>query len=225
MQLVSQIKHGSALPAVFKAMLSRGPVVPVIVIKDINQALPLAQALCEAGLGVLEITMRSECALDAISALRHRFPDLLIGAGTLRLVEQVRQVVNAGAQFAVSPGYDQALGAACREQGLDLLPGVATAGELMQANRDGFYFVKLFPAEAIGGQALVQSLASPFSETLFCPTGGIDAAKAVGYLGLSHVACVGGSWMIPATSLANSDWTVIRNLARQAQSLARAFAG
>jgi 2-dehydro-3-deoxyphosphogluconate aldolase/(4S)-4-hydroxy-2-oxoglutarate aldolase len=223
-QLVNQSKNSLALPAVFKAMLARGPVVPVLVIKDINQAMPLAQALCEGGLGVLEITMRSACALDAISCLRHRFPDLLIGAGTLRLVEQVNQVVNAGAQFAVSPGYDPALGTACREQGLDLLPGVATAGELMQANRDGFYFVKLFPAEAIGGRALVQSLASPFAETLFCPTGGIDAVKATGYLGLGNVACVGGSWMVPATALAQSDWTAIRDLATQAQSLARAYA-
>jgi 2-dehydro-3-deoxyphosphogluconate aldolase/(4S)-4-hydroxy-2-oxoglutarate aldolase len=183
-------------------MVARGPVVPVIVIKDIEQAIPLAEALAEAGLTVLEITLRTACALDAISSLRTRFPELLIGAGTLRQISQVSAVVDAGAQFAVSPGYDP---------------------ELMRANRDGFYFVKLFPAEAIGGMRLIQSLASPFAETIFCPTGGIDVSKAKDYLAMSNVACIGGSWMIPATALAKEDWLLIRDLASQAQALERAF--
>jgi 2-dehydro-3-deoxyphosphogluconate aldolase/(4S)-4-hydroxy-2-oxoglutarate aldolase len=209
--------------AVFKEMVSRGPVVPVIVIEDIDQAIPVAEALAEAGLTVLEITLRTACALNAISSLRKRFPDLLIGAGTLRQCSQVSAVVDVGAQFAVSPGYDPELGDTCRKHGLDLLPGVASASELMQANRDGFYFVKLFPAEAIGGMRLIHSLASPFAETIFCPTGGIDVSKAKDYLALSNVACVGGSWMLPASAVAKGDWITIRDLARQAQALERAF--
>lgn len=204
-------------------MVARGPVVPVIVIKDIEQAIPLAEALAEAGLTVLEITLRTACALDAISSLRTRFPELLIGAGTLRQISQVSAVVDAGAQFAVSPGYDPDLGETCRKHSLDLLPGIASASELMRANRDGFYFVKLFPAEAIGGMRLIQSLASPFAETIFCPTGGIDVSKAKDYLAMSNVACIGGSWMIPATALAAGDWLLIRDLASQAQALERAF--
>jgi 2-dehydro-3-deoxyphosphogluconate aldolase / (4S)-4-hydroxy-2-oxoglutarate aldolase len=217
------LKREQDLPAVFKHMVARGPVVPVIVIKDIEQAIPLAEALLEAGLTVLEITLRTACALDAVSSLRKRFPELYIGAGTLRQISQVSAVVDAGAQFAVSPGYDPELGETCRKHGLDLLPGIASASELMQANRDGFYFVKLFPAEAIGGIRLIQSFASPFAETMFCPTGGIDVSKARDYLSLSNVACVGGSWMIPATALAAGDWLLIRDLASQAQALERAF--
>lgn len=223
MQLVNSTTKDLEIAPVFRQVLKRGPVIPVIVMTDRSRALPIGEALSKAGLGVLEITLRTNCALQAIEDLRQHFPELIIGAGTLRKAYQVRQVIDAGAQFAVSPGYEQGLGDLCQREGLALLPGVATASELMQANRDGFYFVKLFPAEAIGGLKLLQSLASPFAETIFCPTGGIDAARARDYLALGNVASVGGSWMLPANAMENADWATIRDLACQAQSLPRFF--
>ena len=221
MQLVNSDMKNFEIAEVLRQVIRSGPVVPVIVIHDLAKALPLAQALHEAGLRVLEITLRTPCAWEAIEMLRKNFPDMFIGAGTLRHPDQVRRVIHAGAQFAVSPGYGSVLAEVCNREGLALLPGIASAGELMQANRDGFYFVKLFPAEAIGGQKLIQSLASPFAETMFCPTGGINAVKAADYLALANVACVGGSWMLPADAIEAGDWARIRALASAAQSLTR----
>lgn len=196
-----------------------GPVIPVIVIEREADALPLARALLEGGVRVLEITLRTPAALPAIAAIAAALPEAIVGAGTVLGPEDARRAHAAGARFAVSPGYTAQVGAACRALALPLLPGVATASEVMAALADGYDFLKLFPAQAVGGLALLKSWASPFGQVGFCPTGGITSSTAPDYLDLANVRCVGGSWLTPADALQRGDWARISQLARAAQAV------
>lgn len=197
----------------------RGPVIPVIVVDTIGQAVPLAQALVAGGVTVLEVTLRTPVALAAIEAMARTVPQAIVGAGTLRTVADVRAAKDAGARFGVSPGYTREIGAACREAGLPLLPGVATPGEVLAAAADGHVFLKFFPAAAAGGVPMLKALAGPFPDIAFCPTGGISAETAPQYLALPNVRVVGGSWLTPPDALRAGDWARITALARAASAL------
>ncbi len=191
-------------------------VIPVIVIDKTDDAVPLARALHEGGLSMIEVTLRTPVALEAIRIIRAALPDLMVGAGTVTDVAAATAARSAGAQFMVSPGYSSAIGAYCKAHELPLLPGVATATEVMEAMNEGFRFLKFFPAEAAGGTAMLQALRGPFPEASFCPTGGVSASNAGHYLALDNVVCVGGSWMAPRDAIQASDWQRITGLSRQA---------
>ena len=201
------------------ALADHGPVIPVIVIERLADAVPLAEALLAGGVRVLEVTLRTPVALRAIEAIARALPEAIVGAGTVRVVADVEAAAAAGCRFVVSPGYAAALGAACAERGLAFLPGVATASEVMHAAADGHRFLKFFPAAAAGGVAMLKALAGPFADVAFCPTGGIDADSAPAYLALPNVRVVGGSWLTPAAAVATGDWLRITALARSAASL------
>lgn len=196
-----------------------GPVIPVIVIDRVDDALPLAEALLEGGVRVMEITLRTEAGLASIEAIARALPEAVVGVGTVLQVDDVRRAREAGAQFVVSPGYSAEVGAACRALHLPLLPGVATSTEVMAALADGWSFLKLFPAEVVGGVALLKAWASPFGQVQFCPTGGISSANAPAYLAQPNVRCVGGSWLTPPETVRAGDWARITQLARAAQAL------
>ena len=196
-----------------------GPVIPVIVIDELAQALPLARALVAGGVRVLEVTLRTAAALPAIEAIARAVPEAVVGAGTLRTAADARASADAGARFAVSPGYTPELAAACREALLPLLPGVSTASEVMAASADGHSFLKLFPATAVGGLPLLKALAGPFADVSFCPTGGITPETAPQFLALPNVAVVGGSWLTPADALRGGDWARITALAQATHAL------
>jgi len=201
------------------ALAGYGPVIPVIVIERAEWAVPMARALVDGGVRVLEVTLRTEAALAAIEAIARAVPEAVVGAGTVRSAVDVRAAQAAGARFAVSPGCTEAVAAACQEAALALLPGVATASEVMLAAELGFRFLKFFPAGAAGGLALLKAWASPFQDIVFCPTGGIDATSAPGYLALPNVKVVGGSWLTPADAMTAQDWSRITRLAREATAL------
>ena len=201
------------------SLASHGPVIPVIVVDRLEQAVPLAMALVAGGVLVLEVTLRTPVALAAIEAMARAVPEAIVGAGTLRCAADARAARDAGARFAVSPGYAREIGAACRDAGLPLLPGVATAGEVMAASADGYDFLKFFPASAAGGVPMLKALAGPFPDIAFCPTGGISAETAPQYLALPNVRVVGGSWLTPADALHAGDWARITQLARAAAAL------
>ena len=165
-------------------LIEYGPVIPVIVINNVDEAVPIAEALVEGGIKVLEVTLRSECALEAIEQIATKVPSAIVGAGTLRTDADATNAKIAGSQFAVSPGYTDAMGAICKHIDLPLLPGVSTGSEVMQANNDGFDFLKLFPAVAVGGINLLKGFNGPFSNIQFCPTGGITIDSA---LSLIHI--------------------------------------
>jgi 2-dehydro-3-deoxyphosphogluconate aldolase/(4S)-4-hydroxy-2-oxoglutarate aldolase len=196
-----------------------GPVIPVIVIERAEHAVPMARALVEAGVRVLEVTLRTVAALAAIEAIARSVPEAIVGAGTIRSEVDARAAHAAGARFAVSPGWSPSVASACRDLGLALLPGVATASEVMLAAEQGFRFLKFFPAAAAGGPAMLKAWASPFADVVFCPTGGITAASAPEYLALANVKVVGGSWLTPPDALASEDWPRIGRLARDAAAL------
>ena len=196
-----------------------GPVIPVIVIQRLQDAVPLARALVAGGVRVLEVTLRTPVALEAIAAIAREVPQAIVGAGTVRHGHDARAAQAAGSMFAVSPGYTQELGAACRALGLPLLPGAATASEVMAAQADGLDFLKFFPATAAGGLAMLKALAGPFPDVVFCPTGGITAATAPQFLALPNVKVCGGSWLTPAEEVAAADWDAITALARAATAL------
>lgn len=200
-------------------LAAHGPVIPVIVIHRLEDAVPLAQALVAGGVRVLEVTLRTPVALQAMEAMARAVPEAIVGAGTLRTPADVRAARDAGCQFGVSPGFTAELSAACREQSLPLLPGVSTASELMQANAAGHEFLKLFPAVAVGGVGLLKALAGPFPEVRFCPTGGITPETAPQFLGLSNVAVCGGSWLTPSDAVEAGDWARITELARATHAL------
>jgi len=202
------------------ALASHGPVIPVIVIEQAEHAVPMARALFEGGVRVLEVTLRTPAALAAIAAIARSIPDVIVGAGTVRSDADARAALAAGARFAVSPGFSPRVAAACRETGLALLPGVATASEVMLAADHGFRFLKFFPASAAGGTAMLKAWASVFADVSFCPTGGITAASAPDYLALANVKVVGGSWLTPPDALAAADWPRVERLAREAAGLA-----
>lgn len=200
-------------------LATHGPVIPVIVLRRLEDAVPLARALVEGGVRVLEITLRTPVALQCIEAIARAVPQAIVGAGTLRSPADARAAKDAGCVFAVTPGYDARIGAACADLGLALLPGVATASEVMQASADGHAFLKFFPAAQAGGIAMLKALHGPFGEVAFCPTGGITAETAPQYLALPNVKVCGGSWLTPADAVAAGDWARITQLARAAAAL------
>lgn len=196
-----------------------GPVIPVIVIDRLEDAVPLARALVEGGVKVLEVTLRTPVALAAIEAMARDVPGAIVGAGTIRSAADARAARQAGAVFGVSPGYTAEVGAACREVGLPLLPGVATASEVMAAQADGLSFLKFFPATAAGGIPMLKALAGPFPDVSFCPTGGITLQTAPDFLALPNVKVCGGSWLTPADAVKAGDWGGITRLAAEAAAL------
>jgi len=196
-----------------------GPVIPVIVIDRLEDAVPMANALVAGGVRVLEVTLRTPVALQAIAAIAKAVPQAVVGAGTVRNAADAHAAHAAGARFMVSPGYTPAIGAACRSLDVPLLPGVATAGEAMTAFDDGFAFLKLFPATAVGGIPLLKALAGPLADIVFCPTGGITPDTAPQFLALPNVKVVGGSWLTPADALKNGDWARVTALAKAASAL------
>ncbi|MEM5276102.1 bifunctional 4-hydroxy-2-oxoglutarate aldolase/2-dehydro-3-deoxy-phosphogluconate aldolase [Cupriavidus taiwanensis] len=195
------------------------PVIPVLEFHSVDEALHVSEALVTGGLPLLEITLRTPVALEAIRAVAAALPQACVGAGTVLNVEQLHAVRDAGAQFAVSPGLTPTLAAGAQDAGISLLPGVATASEAMAALEAGFTFLKFFPAQAAGGVPMLKSLGGPLPQLRFCPTGGIDAALAPSYLALPNVVCVGGSWVVPKDAVAGADWGRIRALAEQARAL------
>ncbi len=196
-----------------------GPVIPVVVIRRVEQAVSLAQALVDGGVKVLEITLRTPAALRCIELIAREVPEAIVGAGTVRSVADAQSARDAGCRFAVSPGYLRELGLACRNIGLPLLPGVATASEVMQALADGYDFLKFFPATAAGGIPMLQALAGPFPDVAFCPTGGITPQTAGHFLSLPNVRVCGGSWLTPPDAVESHDWARITELARAASRL------
>lgn len=193
-------------------------VVPVVVISDARQAVPLAEALLEGGIDVIEVTLRSEVALHAIEAIARAVPGIQVGAGTVTRATEVTQVAAAGARFGLSPGATPALLEAVTRHGLPFIPGVATAGEAMAARDAGFNLLKCFPARELGGVELLRAWAGPLPGLRFCPTGGVSAADVGRYLALPNVALVGGSWLTPASALQAGDYGEVTRLAREARA-------
>ena len=200
-------------------LASYGPVIPVIVIDRVEDAVPLARALVAGGVRVLEVTLRTPAALKAIEAMIAEVPEAIVGAGTIRSVADAKAVKALGCKFAVSPGYTSEIGLACKDIGLPLLPGVSTASEVMMANADGYTFLKLFPATAVGGATLLKAFASPFHDVVFCPTGGITLETAPAFLSLPNVKVCGGSWLTPADAIKSGDWARITKLASETHAL------
>jgi len=200
-------------------VMQDSPVIPVIVLNDVAHAVPMARALVAGGIRMLEVTLRTSQALACIEAIAKEVPEAIVGAGTVRNAADAKAAANAGAKFAVSPGYTPAVGQACRDEGLSLLPGVATGSEIMMAQEDGYTELKFFPAMQAGGPAMLKAWGGPFFDVRFCPTGGVTAQNASEFLSLSNVACVGGSWLVPAEALAKGDWARIEMLAREACQL------
>ena len=200
-------------------LATHGPVIPVIVIQNFDDAVPMAQALVDGGVKVLEITLRTPVALKCMEAIARSVPGAIVGAGTVRSIADAKAAKDAGCVFAVSPGYSSPIGLACKDIGLPLLPGVATGSEVMQANADGYMFLKFFPATAAGGIPMLKALAGPFSDVMFCPTGGITVETAPQFLALPNVIVCGGSWLTPADAVAKKDWARITKLSRVASAL------
>lgn len=200
-------------------VMQDAPVIPVIVLHDVAHAVPMARALVAGGVRMLEVTLRTPQALACMEAIARDVPEAVVGAGTVRTPADAQAAALAGAQFAVSPGYTHAVGQACRDVGLALLPGVATGSEIMMALDDGFTELKFFPALQAGGAAMLKAWSGPFFDVQFCPTGGVTPQNAPELLTLPNVVCVGGSWLVPADALAQGDWARITQLARAARSL------
>ncbi|MFN4360656.1 MAG: bifunctional 4-hydroxy-2-oxoglutarate aldolase/2-dehydro-3-deoxy-phosphogluconate aldolase [Hylemonella sp.] len=200
-------------------VMQDAPVIPVIVLDQVQDAVPLARALVAGGIRMLEVTLRTPQALACIEAIAREVPQAVPGAGTVRNSTDVQTAQQAGARFLVSPGYTPALGQAARHSGLPLLPGVATGSEIMAALDEGYTELKFFPALAAGGAALLKAWNGPFADVRFCPTGGISPQNARDFLALPNVACVGGSWLTPAELIARRDWDAITRLAAQAAQL------
>jgi 2-dehydro-3-deoxyphosphogluconate aldolase/(4S)-4-hydroxy-2-oxoglutarate aldolase len=200
-------------------LAAHGPVIPVIVLERIDDAVPLARALVDGGVRVLEVTLRTPVALSCIEAIVRDVPQAIVGAGTVRTRADARAARDAGCAFAVSPGYTAEVAHECRELGLPLLPGVATASEVMAAGNDGHSFLKFFPAAAAGGVPMLKALGGPFPDIVFCPTGGITAETAPQYLALPNVKVCGGSWLTPGDAVRTGDWGRITRLAGEASAL------
>jgi 2-dehydro-3-deoxyphosphogluconate aldolase / (4S)-4-hydroxy-2-oxoglutarate aldolase len=214
------LKPLSARPTALEVM-EDAPVIPVIVLQDPAHAIPLARALVGGGIRMLEVTLRTRVALACIEAIAREVPDAVVGAGTVRSAADAQAAAMAGARFAVSPGYTRAVGKACHDLGLALLPGVATGSEIMLAQEDGYTALKFFPALQAGGAAMLKAWHGPFNDVRFCPTGGITAANAHEFLALPNVACVGGSWLSPAEAVEGGDWARVTHLAAAAAALPR----
>lgn len=200
-------------------VMQDAPVIPVIVLNDVAHAVPMARALLAGGIRMLEVTLRTPQALACIEAIAKEVPEAVVGAGTIRSPADAKAAANAGARFAVSPGYTQAVGQACRDAGLPLLPGVATSSEIMMAHEDGFSELKFFPAVQAGGVFMLKAWNGPFFDVKFCPTGGITLQNAPDFLALNNVVCVGGSWLIPANVAEQGDWSRVTRLAEETRHL------
>lgn len=200
-------------------ILSASPVIPVLSVEEGMDAVSMACAFLAGGLRVLEITLRTDSALAAIGRIARNVPDIIIGGGTVRSADDLWRLEDAGARFAVSPGLTPALVEAARARSLPLLPGVATASEIMQANEAGFIRMKFFPSESSGGVKALKSFAGPFADIAFCPTGGITMQSAPEYLALPNVRCVGGSWLMPAAPTEEARWQEVTRLAKEAAAL------
>lgn len=209
------MKDSARIDAIFSA----SKIIPVITINHIDEAIPMAEALVGGGLRVLEVTLRTSCALEAIEQIAKNIPNAIVGAGTVMTQQDLENVTNAGAVFAISPGSTEALYDAAENAGIPFLPGVSTASELMRGVERGYSRFKFFPAEAAGGSPMLKSLAGPFAHVKFCPTGGIGVANARDYLSLPNVMGVGGSWMLPASSIKARDWARLHELATQASHI------
>lgn len=197
-------------------IFSQGPVVPVLVIKDVEHAVPLAKALIAGGIRVLEVTLRTPAALEVISKIAKEVPEALIGAGTVTNRAQLKQVEEAGALFAISPGMTSDLLDAGNEGSIALIPGISSISELMKGLDQGYTHFKFFPAEASGGIKALKAIGGPFPDVTFCPTGGISPANYLDYLALPNVRCAGGSWLVPDGAMENGEWDKITELAKQA---------
>jgi len=209
----------SAPQAGLHDLLATTPVVPVLAIDSVGTALPLARALVAGGLPVLEITLRTPAALEIIRAIAGEIEAAVVGAGTVLTPEQYRDAVRVGARFVVSPGATPALLDVAEASSVPFLPGAGTSSEVMRLLERGYGCLKFFPAEPAGGVAYLQALVAPLPGALFCPTGGINAARAPGYLALPNVVCIGGSWVAPRDAVAAGDWAAITRLALAAAAL------
>jgi 2-dehydro-3-deoxyphosphogluconate aldolase / (4S)-4-hydroxy-2-oxoglutarate aldolase len=194
-------------------------VIPVLTVKGPEDAVPLCEALVAGGLDVLEITLRTEGGLKAIAALRKALPNAIIGAGTLVTADHVKEAASAGSQFLVTPGTTEKLTHSLRDCGIPALPGAATVSEMLMLAEAGFHRLKFFPAEPAGGVAYLKSVIAPLPFLKFCPTGGIDMAKARAYLAVPNIMCVGGSWVAPAEAVMKKDWKTITTLAKAARTM------
>lgn len=201
-------------------LLAEARVVPVVVLDDVEFAVPLAEVFLEAGLPAIEITLRTESALACVERIAKAVPDLVVGAGSIRDREQIPAVIDAGARFAVSPGHSNSLCVAAMDHKLPFVPGAVTASEVLALREWGYSLVKFFPAELAGGLKMIQALSAPLPETRFFPTGGITPENASAYLAAPQVACVGGSWLTPKDFLAERDTEQLGQLARAAATLA-----
>jgi len=197
-------------------IFAAGPVVPVLVIHKVEHAVPIAHALIKGGIRVLEVTLRTPAALEVIKAISEQVPDAIIGAGTVTNAQQLKEVTDAGAKFAISPGMTADLLAAGMQGSVPLIPGISSISDLMKAKDAGYTHLKFFPAEASGGIKAIKSIGGPFPDITFCPTGGIGPNNYRDYLALPNVKCVGGSWLAPDEAIANGDWDAITELASTA---------
>jgi 2-dehydro-3-deoxyphosphogluconate aldolase/(4S)-4-hydroxy-2-oxoglutarate aldolase len=202
-----------------RSLLNIVPVIPVVVVQDAADAVPIARALVEGGLPIIELTLRTPAAMESIERIAAEVPDILVGAGTIVDTDQPKRAAAAGAQFLVSPGSTPRLRAAMRDSGLPHLPGVATVSEVLTLLEDGYTEMKFFPAEAAGGAAYLRAIHSPVPAARFCPTGGITPTNLASYLALPNVGCVGGSWLTPADAVQRQDWARISSLASAAREL------
>ncbi len=206
----------------FQESLKATRLVPVIVIKDIAHAVPLARALVEGGLNILEVTMRTPAALDAIAAIARDVPGALVGAGTVINAGQFAAAVQAGSKFVVSPGLTEDVVQASRDHGIPILPGIATASDIMRGLALGLEIFKFFPAETSGGAPAIKAFGGPFPQVKFCPTGGVSTKNLASYLSLPNVICAGGSWMVPSDLNAADAFAKVAEMAREASRLAHA---
>ncbi|MCV2884250.1 bifunctional 4-hydroxy-2-oxoglutarate aldolase/2-dehydro-3-deoxy-phosphogluconate aldolase [Aestuariibacter sp. AA17] len=197
-------------------VFAQGPVVPVLVIKDIEHAVPLAKALIKGGIKVLEVTLRTPVAIEAIRRIAEEVPDALVGAGTVTNEAQLKQVTDAGALFAISPGMTSELLDAGNSGSIALIPGISSTSDLMKGLDKGYTHFKFFPAEASGGVKAIKSISGPFPDVKFCPTGGIGPENYLEYLSLPNVMCAGGSWLAPDDAVVNGEWDRISQLASDA---------
>ncbi len=214
---MDKINSTNALTA--RQVMLDAPVIPVIVLHEVAHAVPMARALLAGGIRILEVTLRTPQALACMEAIARDVPEAIVGAGTVRSAADAQAAAMAGARFAVSPGYTHAVGRACRDLGLPLLPGVATGSEIMMAQEAGLTELKFFPAMQAGGVAMLKAWSGPFGDVSFCPTGGVTLHNAPELLALPNVLCVGSSWLVPGDALAQGDWARITRLAQDTLQL------
>ncbi|MFP6155329.1 bifunctional 4-hydroxy-2-oxoglutarate aldolase/2-dehydro-3-deoxy-phosphogluconate aldolase [Helicobacter pylori] len=197
-------------------VLQISPIVPVVVIEDLNDAVPLAQSLIEGGIPIIEVTLRSSCALETIELIAKNVPKMRVGAGTILNLTQLEQAQNRGAEFLISPGLTPSLLEHAKKKNMPLIPGVSSSSEVMQALELGYSALKFFPAEYCGGVKLLNAFNGPFKGVKFCPTGGISADNMRSYLSLENVLCVGGSWLTPKNLIQNKEWDKITEICKRA---------